>query len=225
MDLSLRNSILILSVLLILTINSACSNAKSNTDTISQYSKKYIGQESYNHLRQSINDSLNIYSLRGLKTYSAFYCDSWRLDDIITINSEKNKIITTANFYKREGCSNNKLVFIYGVLIEKKWYFFRGGTQYLLGDEALCFEELHDLAVEHVYRGYLKRGSGGEYEINDAFFSDLTSTAWWLDGVEPKSQKEWNNIYERIVRENWERRDTTDWERVRREEKLKRKRI
>lgn len=67
----------------------------------------------------------------------------------------------------------------------------------------LPFDKLHEIAVEEVFINYLKKNrETNDWDINDAFFADLTSKAWWLDGVEPANQTEWNKIYKRIFMEN-----------------------
>jgi hypothetical protein len=45
----------------------------------------------------------------------------------------------------------------------------------------LSFEKLHELAMKNIFRGYLKKNSKDEWEINDAFFTYQLEDAGWGD--------------------------------------------
>jgi len=69
--------------------------------------------------------------------------------------------------------------------------------------------------MKQIFSGYLKPkgflGLGG-YEINDKFFYDLTSSAWYNpDEFTPQTQNDWDEIDLRIIQDSWEKRDTTDY--------------
>ena len=116
-----------------------------------------------------------------------------------------------------------------GVKIDEKWYFYWGGSQGIYqhktehnGKEVWTpntFEKLHDLAVQHVYQGYLERGSDGSYEINDEFFSNMGCR----DGPRPgycqcKTCETFEDWVLYTVRENWQKRDRTDYKKIRENE-------
>jgi hypothetical protein len=45
----------------------------------------------------------------------------------------------------------------------------------------LSFKKLHELAMKEIFRGYLKKNSNDEWEINDAFFTYQLEDVGWGD--------------------------------------------
>ena len=129
----------------------------------------------------------------------------------------KNKLITSILFKcDVPNCVQENIWYFYGVSIKGKWYFFSGPTMVLPRPSnslnvVPSFENLHEIAMKQIYRGYLKPKGFlglGDYEINEGFFQDLTSVAWY-PGAAPKNQPEWDAIYLKIVQDNWSKQDTT----------------
>jgi hypothetical protein len=88
-------------------------------------------------------------------------------------------------------------------------YFFSGPTlvlprEYYQKDTPLSFEKLKQIATDHIYRRYLIKNKQGNWEINERFFSDLTSVAWCTDCV---TQEQWDSAYIQQVHMNWNKRD------------------
>jgi hypothetical protein len=134
----------------------------------------------------------------------------YKVDSLICFNSSKNKLTTCIHKrqFLKEGVSDD-LQFFHGVKISEDWFFFEGPSVMLLRERyqndihtALSFQKMHEIALKEIYSGYLNEKG----EINDSFFSDLTSGAWCTDC---KTQQDWDNAYLMWVRRNWEGRDTT----------------
>jgi hypothetical protein len=59
---------------------------------------------------------------------------------------------------------------------------------------------MKQIATSNIYRRNLKKTKPGDWEVNENFFSDLTSVAWCGDCV---TQEQWDAAYMRQVHENW----------------------
>ena len=112
--------------------------------------------------------------------------------------------------------------YLYGAKIKGCWYFFRGGgTMAILRKNyqkdirsPLSFEKLHELAMNNMFRGYIKKNAAGKWEINDAFFAAHFEDVGWGDferyqdtvvnGKRFDNKKEYfENIYMGVVKGNW----------------------
>jgi len=67
---------------------------------------------------------------------------------------------------------------------------------------------MKQLAMKNIFQGYLKKCSTGQLEVNEAFFGDLTSVAWCVNCT---TQAQWDSAYLAVVRDNWKKRDNTDY--------------
>ena len=184
------------------------------------FSKKMVSKNEQILVYNQAVDSINLWKNNSLKNYIQTKYDNWKLDTILCFNQNGDKFISSillqSSFFK--SAVQDDIWYFYGVKIKQKWYFFQGPSIVLPREiyqentnTPLSFEKLHEIAMKQIYRGYLKPkgflGLGG-YEINDGFFQDLTSVAWY-PGSAPKNQAEWDAIYLKIVQENWSKRDTT----------------
>ncbi len=202
----------------------SCENTQkkaNNTAIYSQYlrtSENVIGKGEYYLIREMAVDTLNSWINRKI--------DFWqyekigytvKIDSLICFNKERNKLITvllakTLN----KNSSIDGVHFFYGVKIKEKWYFFSGPTMYIPRNKdslqtPTSFTKLHKIAMQEIFSGYLIKDSRGQCQINEHFFDDLTSNAWWADGKEPKNQEEWDKRYLEIVKENRAKIDTNDY--------------
>jgi len=194
-------------------------NYKKHEAMIVCMSSAEISEEKYDMIYDVAVDSIILSSNKELQFYSGKENIDWKLDSILCFNQKKNKMIGI--IHKKclqKDCKMDDMQYINGVNIKNKWYFFGGATISIPFNDysSTSFQELHEIAIEEVFGKYLKKNKKTkEWEINEEFFADLTSTAWWLDGKKPANQEEWNNIYLRIVANNWKHKDTTNYERLR----------
>ena len=175
-----------------------------------------IGHDNYIEVYKSANDSLNSFASNRLYNFKDITQTKWILDSLICFNSSRDKYIISFNVtYGNE--ASNGLNYLYGINVKSKWYFIRGQHIFIQSENygyasntPLSFEKLHEIAMKQIYAGYQKPkvfGLGG-YEINEGFFQDITSVAWY-PGAAPQTQVEWDKIYLKIVGENWAKKDTT----------------
>jgi hypothetical protein len=201
------------------------------SDQIQQLSRESIGSAEYDFIWTNLQDSIDLWRTNRLEWSALLNIDEWQLDSTICINSSKNKLVGTIlkKCTYHTSCRQDDLQYIYGVKIEGVWFFFYGGTQVLTQHKSTVggkevwtpntFEELHDFAVKLVYRGYLRRGDDGSYEINDGFFSNMGCR----DGPRPgycqcKTCETFEDWVLYTVRENWQKRDRTDYKKIKENE-------
>lgn len=99
--------------------------------------------------------------------------------------------------------------YFYGVRIKGGWYFFKGPNiflprQYYQKDvhKPLSFSKLHEIAMQEIFNGYLIQNAKSIWEINDRFFSDFTSGAWYR-WKRPNTQAQWDSVYLIIANNVW----------------------
>jgi hypothetical protein len=178
-------------------------------------SQNYIGQDEYWIVYNLANDSIVNWQKKQLGLWKYFgYLNGidYQLDSVFCVNKAKNKIIFSIlrrNLSK--GNEIDSIWYFYGVKIKEEWCFFAGATlvlprEYYQKDihTPLSFEKLKQIATSNIYRAYLKKNKKGEWEINDRFFSDLTSGAWCTDCV---TQEQWDSTYIRQINKNWSKWD------------------
>lgn len=221
-DLSMKNNKCLLFLLFVLTLL-GCNNRLEKPfedamkSEIIQFSKTYVGADNYQLIYEGITDSIKSWSDNRLKDFLHTKNNEWKVDSLICLNTDKNKLISVllykSTFYP--DATQDDIEFLYGVKIKEKWYYFPGPTMVITRPKdsksvPTSFENLSEIAYQKIFKNYLKPNAEGEPGINEKFFEDLTSVAWYT-GDEPKNQSEWDSVYLKIVRDNWSRRDTTDY--------------
>jgi len=119
----------------------------------------------------------------------------------------------------------DNLMFIYGVKIENEWYFFDGPGIMVPREmyqkdihKPLSFSKLHEIAMQEVFSGYLKKKDLGfwrnvfgktEYEVNEAWFSSHFEGPGWDRNC--RNAECYEKLYLAKVRNNWAHRDTTNY--------------
>src|SRR5690606_20252584 len=114
----------------------------------------------------------------------------------------------------------------YGVNINGKWYFFKGPFIVLFRENyqkdvhtSLSFEKLHEIAMENVFRGYLKKKDKGffgnifgktEWEVNENWFKSHFESVGWCGHC--TTQAQWDSTFLHFSKEKWKYRDTTNYE-------------
>jgi len=73
----------------------------------------------------------------------------------------------------------------------------------------LSFEKLKQIATMNIYRGYLRKGKKRKWEINDNFFATFNYDAYNYPFT---TQEAWDESWLKLCRENWSKRDTTNYE-------------
>lgn len=179
--------------LLLFVIITACNRpektSKEKNLKILEISKKMVGEENYDSIYQQALDSLNTWCAVKLSAYQSIWSFNYRLDSVICFNREKDRMVTTilVRCHRRE-CETDDVHYFYGAKIKGRWYFFQGGgTMVVLREHyqknihtPVSFEKLHELAVDQMLRGYIKK-KAGLWEINDAFFTHHFENVGWGD--------------------------------------------
>jgi hypothetical protein len=214
----------VLGLLLFFLLFSACKQNNIQIDYIN-VSKKNIGNSNYHIIYSSAKDSIENWVENDLGLYGYFkkYNRGYKLDPLLCFNTKKDKMIGALliNHKVFENAKLDDIWYFYGIKINNQWFFFNGADITLLREyyqkdihTPLSFEKLHEIAMKEVFSGYLKKKDKSywtnlfgktEWEINDDFFSDLTSVAWCTDC---KTKEQWNAAYLKIIREHWQSRDT-----------------
>jgi hypothetical protein len=205
----------------------ACHKEQKDNDEKSykKISVQYIG----NFLNRSIyKQAVDSFSNWQKNKLSAHYVSpkdaAFEIDSLLCFNIEKNKFVTALLGRSFTG-SMDGLTFFYGVKIKEKWYFFTGATCYLPRKQyqkdmqtPLSFAKLHEIAMEEVFNGYLKKNKQGKWEVNDNWFKNhfegsgwgdfnrQSSNDWFLKGRRFKTKKEYYEAcYLQKVKNNWHR--------------------
>ena len=173
------------------------------------FSKSIAGENEYYNIYCNINDTVISWIDNQLRGYRYFNEErEWLVDSILCINKGGNKLIT--GILKRSLSNESTGDFIkyfYGVKIKEEWYFFPGPTlvlprEYYQEDihTPLSFEKLQQIATAHIYRGYLKQGKKGQWEINDRFFDQIIPSKRTLEIYNLKDEEEYVKF---MVEINW----------------------
>ncbi|GHT86376.1 hypothetical protein FACS18947_6190 [Bacteroidia bacterium] len=185
---------------------------KIRTNCINK-SQVLLGEE-YWLVYNSAVDSINSWIDNEIGNFSYWRSlINYQLDSVLCVNKERDKIIMSILLpYIGEKGIQDDIEYFYGVKVQGQWYFFGGPTLVLPREfyqedihTPLSFEKLKQIATAEIYRGYLKKGRNGQWEINENFFQDLTSVAWCTDCT---TQEDWDRKYLLIISENWSKRDT-----------------
>jgi hypothetical protein len=141
-------------------------------------------KKEYDNVLYKAKDSLNFWIKNGLHFYDKYQ----KIDSLICFNKNKNRCVMALLDSSPEGIYDG-IHYFYGAKFNNKWYFFGGATIYLPREfyqkdihQPLSFEKIHEIALDEVYSGYLKKKDKGfwanlfgktEWELNDDFFGEL----------------------------------------------------
>jgi len=202
---------------------------KEQTRLFNVFSKKQVTKSTYNSVYEQANDSVKEWVNHNLKGYKYVKINTWQIDSLICFNQKADRCIMAlckqSTFYKDQDADG--ITFLYGAKIMKRWYFFSGAfiiiprEMYVSKDEIctpLSFAKLHEIAMEEVFNGYLKKNKQGEWEVNDNWFKNYfegsgwgdfnrqSSNDWFLKGRRFKTEKEYYEAcYLQKVKNNWHR--------------------
>jgi hypothetical protein len=182
------------------------------------FSKNLVREKEYNAVVKNANDSLENWIANGLPTYKYIADSEHKIDTLFCFNSKKNKCISciiSKGYKDRDHTDKDyrdvqgSLDYLYGVKIKKKWFFFNGPTVIIPRNyfytkniqKPFTFDQLHNIAIRQIHNGYLKQRENSKvYEINEDFFSDITSGAYCTDC---KTQQEYDTFFLNYIRTNW----------------------
>lgn len=178
--------------LILLTVSMACHQQwredSERNHEILKISRSIMGAREYNTIYQQVSDSLNTWCSAKLPGYRSIWSFDYRLDSVLCFNSQKDRMVTTILVRcHRYECETDDVHCFYGAKIKGKWYFFQGGGTMVVIREhyqkdihtPVSFEKLHELAMDEMLRGYIKRNKDGEWEVNDAFFTAHFEDSGW----------------------------------------------
>ncbi|MBK9285260.1 MAG: hypothetical protein IPM51_13245 [Sphingobacteriaceae bacterium] len=191
-------------------------------------SKKIIGETEFNIIYQNASDSINSWTINKLGYYK-FCGDSKNcfLDSLICFNTSKTRFIgCVLKQQLLEYTEADDIDLFYGEFINSEWFFFDGYNIIIPRDmvkghpwnKPLSYQQLHEIALEKVYNGYLINGQINENWFKAHFegiaWGDFKNQGpendWYLKGRRFKTEKE---FYEAMhlsnVKNNWLKRDTT----------------
>ena len=181
------------------------NNERKTVVTISQ---SMIGENEYKNVYIQMNDSVHSWIKNKLGWYK--YYDGQRelvIDSVFCVNKRTDKLI--ASILKRclDDCVQDNIEYFYGVRIKQQWYFFEGPNltlprEYYQEDihTPLSFAKLQQIATAHIYRGYLKQGKKGQWEINERFFDQIIPSKRTLEIYNLKDEEEYVKF---MVEINW----------------------
>jgi hypothetical protein len=173
-----------------------------------------IGENEYMKIYILMNDSVNNWKSHNLGYYKYMgVSKDYLIDSVLCVNEKGNKIITTILQQQLlEDGVQDDIWYFYGVKINNQWYFFAGATLVLPREfyqedihTPLSFEKLKQIAKSNIYRGYLKKGKKGQWEINERFFDGISNKNSIGGGYgscfECQTEKEY---YLYLVNKQWE---------------------
>ena len=149
--------------------------------------KQNIGEKEYNAVYNKINDTVKIWSLNNLGYYRYLgRSKNYFIDSLVCFNNTNTRLITCIlqqNLIKET--NNDGIDFVYGEKVDGLWYFFSGPFITVPREsfkdhdvqKPLSYQQLHQIALQEVYNGYLK--SSGE--INEAWFTGQFEGPGWGD--------------------------------------------
>ena len=189
-----------------------------------KYSTQQVGYKEYMDVFNSVNDSIKKWVSNNLENYAIYKTYGWHLDSLICFNAEGDRCQMALSYQLPSNDDHDGMDYFSGIKIKNRWYFFMGGGHFLLPREyyqsdihaPLSFKKLDEIAMEEIFRGYLKKNPKGEWEINDGFFTTYFEGSGWgdfeqqsykdtvLNGKRFTNRKEYfNSIQLRKVKNNW----------------------
>lgn len=178
------------SILLLIVITASCRWELSSEQLRQWREKAYqvsinnIGYDEYWSIYNAMNDSVETWAENELEFFKYFNRDSidyginYRIDSLLCFNEQNNMCFTGILRQSTDEDGNSDDIWeFYGIKINNKWHFTSGASMTLFRNfyqkedqPPLSFEKLKELAMEHLYWGYVRKSKGGEWQINNVFF-------------------------------------------------------
>ena len=181
---------------------------KETRATCMHVSEELLGKE-YWKVYNSAVDSIESWIDNGIGNFSYWRSlINYQLDSVLCVNREQNKVIMSILLpYIGEQGTAEQIEYFYGVKINNQWYFYGGPTLVLPREfyqedvhTPLSFAKLQQIATAHIYRGYLKQGKKGQWEINERFFDQIIPSKRTLEIYNLKDEEEYVKF---MVEINW----------------------
>ncbi|WP_149244330.1 hypothetical protein [Dyadobacter sp. 32] len=197
--------------------NKSVNYYKQEKDVRFKSSIAIVGDSTYYNVYKNAGDSITNWIDNEIQFFERFKIDSCKLDSLVCFNSEGDKAIMARLAQCRRDCTQDDIHFFYGVKIKKQWYFFSGSTIIIIREAygypkhtPLPFTKLHEIAMDNIFKGYLKKNKeSGKWEINDNFFARFYERDAY--NYPFTTQEAWEESWLKLMRENWEKRDTTNY--------------
>jgi|GEM_PF-6439569 len=208
---------------LLLTLLIFICGCKPSLESITKeevYKVAFNNPEEVEQIRTAIYDSIAVWKKEKVERYNMAPYVKMKIDTLICFNKKRDKFITCKLNSIKSTHSLDDISYFYGVKINRQWYFFGGPTFSIARKDKRkppSFELLSREAYREVFQYYLKRSETGEIEIDETFFEDLTSGAWYRGNgkPEPYNKETWDKRYLEIVSENRSKIDTNDYSKMR----------
>lgn len=203
------------------------SNNTNNQENYYSMSKSITGETSYNRIFNCIEDSLDNWKSKNVSvSYNNKNNFKLLFDSLICLNSEGDKFLVGLHMYTllNDGSSDG-LIFFNGIKIENNWYLLRGPSVVIPREmfknhpinQPLSYQQLHEMALKNVYKGYLKAdGSINDAMINHYFPKNendfktrkeyeryylALSKNIWLERYFPYSSADFKTSYDAVTKE------------------------
>ena len=177
---------------------------------------------------QNLCDSFEVWKLNKLQSMSAELLYEYKLDSLLCLNKQKNRLITCRFLMVNiPESTSDDLQFIYGEKIDSNWIFFRGSSiviprSLIEGHDShkpLSYQQLHRIALKEVYSGYIDQNGN----INEKWFNAHFESSGWGGFVKPGRQDDpflhgaicntkkeyYEAVHLQSAKNNWVARDTT----------------
>lgn len=214
-----------------LFMQSACS---SKQDKMQEYVNK--NSKSYEVEYKILQDSIRYYIKNNLQDFIGVKYNDWRIDSLICINKDGDKLVTTSNSistYEKKAWSE-EVIYLYGKKIDNKWYFFQGASlavpREMYGKDEnhpLTFKELSDIAREEMFGENCLIKKDGEWVVNDAWVdSHFYNNGYYTFGKKgehgfavknnefqmPRDKAKFDSVHWQIILDKWKHKiDTSEF--------------
>ena len=181
-------------VLFLLCTIFACSDnkhekVKQQRVLYKTYSMSQASSKEYAYVWNTAKDSIQLWANNHLVGYTIYADHKWYLDSLICFNKEVDRCVMALSCQRDPWSPSDGMDYFYGAKIKGIWYFFFGGGHFILPRDyyqsdvniPLSIEQFNQIAIANIFRGYLKKNSKNEWEINDAFFISLFEGPSWGD--------------------------------------------
>lgn len=180
-----------------------------------QVSVSAVGYDNYWTIYNAMNDSVKVWAKNELGLYKYFNNDSikygitYQIDSLLCFNIQKNMCFTAIlRRHIDEEEVMDSIWHFFGIKINNQWYFFDGASlglprEYYQEDihVPLSFEKLKELAMKHLYQGYIHRSKDGSWEINDAFFNEYYKYDAFSNPIRTDAERD--SSWLKACRKNW----------------------